>query len=69
MSNYKNVVVDQTDPYFDAVWEVVKTWDVNVKGAYNGYMGANGNHVQMILDSINRVKAQNAYATAMKVIP
>jgi hypothetical protein len=68
MSDYHNVTVNQADPYFDAVWNVIKHWDVNVQGAYDGYCGANGNHVQMILDSINAVKAQNAYANAMKVI-
>ena len=37
---------------FEAIWEVIKSWDINVPGIYNGYMGATGNHVKAILDSL-----------------
>ena len=67
-STYHNAVVDQTDEYFNAVWKVIKTWDVNVAGAYDGYMGANGNHVQMILDSINKTKVLIACTQVMEGI-
>lgn len=40
------------EPAFDAVWERIKAWDINVPGAYTGYMGATGNHVRAILDAI-----------------
>jgi hypothetical protein len=43
------------DPHFDAVWSVIKSWDVNVAGVYNGYMGATGNHVRAILDALAAV--------------
>lgn len=66
MSKYNNVVVDQTDEYFDAVWDAIKKWDINVPDSYSGYQSATGNHVQVILDAINKVKTQKAYEQAMK---
>jgi hypothetical protein len=44
-----------TDPLFDAIWETIKTWDINVPGVYNGYCSATGNHVKAILDAIKKV--------------
>lgn len=41
-----------TDPLWLAIWEAIKTWDVNVPEAYTGYCGATGNHVRAIYDSI-----------------
>jgi len=38
---------------FDAIWQVIKTWDVNVPEAYDLYCNANGNHVRAILDGLN----------------
>jgi hypothetical protein len=43
------------DPRFEAVWQCIKTWDINVPGAYAGYMGATGNHVRAILDALEGV--------------
>lgn len=40
------------DPQFNAIWNVIKTWDINVPEAYNGYCGATGNHVVAILDAL-----------------
>jgi len=40
------------DPLFEAIWQCIKTWDINVPEAYNGYCGATGNHVRAILDAI-----------------
>lgn len=37
---------------FDALWDVVKKWDVNVPEYYHGYCGANGSHVKLLLDAI-----------------
>lgn len=42
------------DPRFNAVWEVIKTWDINVPGVYVGYMGACGNHAAAILHALQR---------------
>ena len=41
-----------TDPRFNAIWNVIKRWDINVPDAYSGYMGATGNHVRAILDAL-----------------
>lgn len=41
------------DPLFDAIWSVIKTWDINVPHAYSGYCGATGNHVRAIYDAIS----------------
>lgn len=40
-------------PVFEAIWQVIKTWDINVPGAYAGYMGAIGNHAAAILHGIS----------------
>lgn len=41
-------------PEFEAVWQVIRTWDINVPG-YDGkgmYSGAMGNHVVQILKAL-----------------
>jgi len=43
---------DLASPEFEAIWQVIKTWDVNVPSHYEGYCGANGSHVKMILDAM-----------------
>lgn len=43
------------DPRFEAIWQVIKTWDINVPRAYRGYCGATGNHVRAILDALQQV--------------
>jgi hypothetical protein len=40
-------------PEFNAVWQVIKAWDINVPEAYEGYCGATGNHVRAVLDALN----------------
>jgi hypothetical protein len=40
------------DPRFEAVWQCIKSWDINVPGVYVGYCGATGNHVRAILDAL-----------------
>lgn len=47
---------DLDSPLFEAIWAVIKTWDVNVPAYYEGYCGANGSHVKLILNSIERSK-------------
>jgi len=37
---------------FDVIWQAIKTWDINVPEVYEGYCGANGNHVRAILDAL-----------------
>jgi hypothetical protein len=41
------------DPRFDAIWSVIRTWDVNVPEHYEGYCGANGSHVALILNALD----------------
>ncbi len=40
------------DPVFSAIWQCIKGWDISVPNAYEGYMGATGNHVCAILEGI-----------------
>jgi len=43
------------DPTFEAIWQAIKTWDVNVPKYYQGYCGANGSHVVLILDALKAI--------------
>lgn len=40
------------NPTFNAIWNVIKTWDINVPSAYEGYCGATGNHARAIFDAL-----------------
>lgn len=44
------------DPLFDAIWGVIKTWDVNVPEEYQRYCGSTGNHARAIYDAVMKVK-------------
>jgi hypothetical protein len=44
------------DPQFNAIWDVIQTWDINVPHIYEGYVGASGNHVRAILDALRRLE-------------
>lgn len=37
---------------FQVIWDVIKSWDVNVPEYYEGYCGANGSHVALILNAL-----------------
>jgi hypothetical protein len=39
-------------PEFQAIWDVVKTWDISVG---DGYEGGSGSHVKLILDALKPV--------------
>ena len=43
---------DLRDPQFEAIWQVIKSWDVNIPEFYSGYCGATGSHVMLILRAI-----------------
>lgn len=47
----------EKDMVWEAIWNEIKTWDINVPTEYNGYMGATGNHVTAIYKAIK--KAEN----------
>lgn len=44
-----------SDPLFDAIWKVIKTWEINVPQVYVGSCGATGNHVRAIYDAVTKV--------------
>jgi hypothetical protein len=46
-------------PEFEAIWQVIKTWDINVPYVYQGYMGATGNHVRAILDALYSIRSNS----------
>lgn len=39
-------------PEFSAIWDEIKTWDVNIPTEYGGYCGATGTHVYAILKAL-----------------
>ncbi len=42
------------DPLFEAIWQVIKSWDINVPGYYEGYCGATGSHVMLIFNELKK---------------
>jgi hypothetical protein len=42
------------DILWNAIWEAIKGWDINVPDEYEGYMGATGNHATTIYKNIER---------------
>lgn len=48
---------DLADPLFEAIWQTIKSWDVQVPAYYKGYCGASGSHVMLILNAIRRPPA------------
>lgn len=43
---------DLNDPVFNAIFDVIKSWDVNSPQHYHGYCSANGSHAKLILDAL-----------------
>jgi hypothetical protein len=43
---------DISSEAFQALWPVLKDWDVNVPTHYSGYMGFNGSHMKIILNAL-----------------
>jgi hypothetical protein len=41
-----------SDPVWNAIWDEIKDWDINVPSEYCGYMGTTGNHVTAIYKAI-----------------
>lgn len=44
------------DPVWNAIWEEIKHWDINVPSEYGGYCGATGNHTTAIYQAIAKVR-------------
>ena len=50
-----NPTQDELDSkMFEKIWQVIKSWDVNVPEYYEGYCGANGSHVVLILRELTK---------------
>lgn len=49
---------ERGSPEFNAIWEAIKSWDVNVPDYYEGYCGATGSHVKLILDALPITRAE-----------
>lgn len=43
-------------PEFEAIWQIIKSWDVEVPEFYDGYCGANGSHVTLILNALDALR-------------
>lgn len=53
-------------PGFDALWSVVKDWDVK-RPSDDGYQGANGDHVRELLEVLAPVQAGVTEATGQRI--
>jgi len=56
------------DPTFNAIWNVIKSWDVNVPHAYCGYCGATGNHVRAIMEALPKDPQEITTATPTREV-
>lgn len=43
-------------PQFNAIWEVIKHWDIGVPSVYGGYCMGNGSHVAAIVNALRKPK-------------
>lgn len=43
-------------PEFEAIWKVIRTWDINAPEFHSGYCGANGSHVALILNALDALE-------------
>jgi len=55
------------NPIFNAIWECIKDWDINVPFAYSGIMSATGNHARAIFDAIKAKEASEIIQLKRKV--
>lgn len=44
----------ECDAMWEAIWDEIKTWDINVPTEYGGYMEATGSHVTAIWAAIRK---------------
>lgn len=56
LGNMPNPTKDtlESDLIFEAIWQCIKSWDINVPEYYQGYCGANGSHVQLIVNALKK---------------
>jgi len=46
------------DPVWNAIYDTIKTWDVNVPEFYNGYCGATGSHATLIYEAVRTAQTK-----------
>lgn len=54
----------RVDVMWNAIWNEIKTWDINVPTEYGGYSGATGNHVTAIYLAIRAALESKETANA-----
>lgn len=58
--NYRSPTPEQlASPEFEAIWQEIKSWDINCPKEYGGYCHATGNHVAAILNVLSSVKVKD----------
>ena len=45
---------EQNSEIFNAIYDVIGKWDINVPEYYDGFCGGNGSHVKLILDVVRK---------------
>jgi hypothetical protein len=43
---------DRLNPIFNAIYDVIKRWDINIPSAYEGLCSGNGSHAKLIFDAV-----------------
>ena len=51
---------------FNAIWKIVKDWDIGDPNYYTGYTGGNGSHVKILLDAIKPAIRENKINEILK---
>ena len=66
--NYSTPTAEMlTDPVWNAIWNEIKEWDINVPAHYVGYCRAEGNHVTAIYKVVTRAIEQATAADKAEV--
>jgi hypothetical protein len=59
----------QTDALWNAIWNEIKTWDINVPTEYQGYCGATGNHATAIYLAVREHIERQITQVAEQIAP
>ena len=44
---------------FNAIWDIIKKWDIGYDEYYTGYTNGNGSHVKILIDALKPVLRNN----------